>query len=502
MGQTSSCQASGEKQRVPPEPRKDEPGPNKNVRRGSCVDNRRSSCSVGGDPLNLSTNDCNDDAIRGHLKADKPKIFRIVLTGGPCAGKSTTLTTIQSKLPQKYGIKVYCVPEAATLMVGGGLEWSQADEKMTLSYQLALLRVQLALEDQFYAIAKASGKTSLIVCDRGAMDGRAYCSEEQFNEILSRSGYTLEQLRDDRYDAIVHMVTAAQGAEKFYNFDNPARYESVEEAKVNDDKLRQMYVGHRMIRVFDNSCSFQEKLDRVVDFVGRVCGREYPHHLTRRFLVTKLPKESSLPASTVKIRVTLTILNNSRAEEYLMIMKREQSSQVTIYSYQTIKRKGRESVRSEHRISSREYAGLYAQRDQTRDDIVKDNLSFVYKSVFCELGVFAAPSWAKGLGIMYAECEGSEVTLPPFVTIDREVSGEPILSSFYVSHKAKGHEYADPTRWGSTAPKPSELCVSVGDAGIVGSQSSQDALITPIRGPTVQQPETNGDVQVADVTDQ
>eukprot|EP00744_Colponema_vietnamica_P008561 GILI01012205.1.p1 GENE.GILI01012205.1~~GILI01012205.1.p1 ORF type:complete len:357 (-),score=64.08 GILI01012205.1:180-1103(-) len=301
------------------------------------------------------------------------------------------------------------------------------------------------------------------------------------------------------------MVTAAQGAEHFYNFDNPARFESVEEAKVNDDKLRQMYVGHRMIRVFDNSCSFQEKLDRVVDFVGRVCGREYPHHLTRRFLVTKIPDPADLPSGTVRIRVTLTILNNSQPEEYLMIMRREQGGKVTIYSYQTIKRKGSESVRSEHRISSREYAGLYAQRDPDREDVVKDNISFVYKSLFCELGIFEAPSWATGAGIMYAECEGSEVTLPPFITIDREVSGEPILSSFYVSHKEKGPQYADTS--GPITKKPNELAMSVvgrdGLAALIAASSSQssqsDALITPIRGAAEAKHDTD-DVKVQDVT--
>ncbi len=33
-------------------------------------------------------------------------------------------------------------------------------------------------------------------------------------------------LRDRRYDAVIHMVTAAEGAIEFYNLDNPSRYES------------------------------------------------------------------------------------------------------------------------------------------------------------------------------------------------------------------------------------------------------------------------------------
>jgi hypothetical protein len=32
-------------------------------------------------------------------------------------------------------------------------------------------------------------------------------------------------LRDFRYDAIIHLTTAALGAEKFYSLENEARYE-------------------------------------------------------------------------------------------------------------------------------------------------------------------------------------------------------------------------------------------------------------------------------------
>jgi hypothetical protein len=40
------------------------------------------------------------------------------------------------------------------------------------------------------------------------------------------------QLRDRRYEAVIHMMTAAEGAEEFYTGENnEARYESLEEAR-------------------------------------------------------------------------------------------------------------------------------------------------------------------------------------------------------------------------------------------------------------------------------
>jgi nucleoside-triphosphatase THEP1 len=53
------------------------------------------------------------------ISSSKFPIFRIVMTGGPCAGKTTALATITDKLTT-LGFKVLIVPEAATLMMKGG----------------------------------------------------------------------------------------------------------------------------------------------------------------------------------------------------------------------------------------------------------------------------------------------------------------------------------------------------------------------------------------------
>jgi len=45
-------------------------------------------------------------------------------------------------------------------------------------------------------------------------------------------------LRDTRYDAVIHLVTVANGAESFYtSYNNVARYETVEMAIAVDYKL-------------------------------------------------------------------------------------------------------------------------------------------------------------------------------------------------------------------------------------------------------------------------
>ena len=71
-------------------------------------------------------------------------------------------------------------------------------------------------------------------------------------------------MRDNRYDAVLHMVTAADGAEKFYAaLNNEARYESVAEAVNKDKKLREAYMGHKNWFMIDNmGVNFDQKINR------------------------------------------------------------------------------------------------------------------------------------------------------------------------------------------------------------------------------------------------
>ena len=99
-------------------------------------------------------------SIISTLRAMSAPVHRVVLTGGPCAGKSTSLGMLQTKL-LSAGFNVYCVPEAATLLVNGGLTWTEMTEDKATLYQLALLRTQIALEDAFLDIAKAPGDVTI-----------------------------------------------------------------------------------------------------------------------------------------------------------------------------------------------------------------------------------------------------------------------------------------------------------------------------------------------------
>jgi hypothetical protein len=89
------------------------------------------------------------------------------------------------------------------------------------------MKTQMGLEDRFCELAMIdkSEKPSVVLCDRGVMDGSAYMDPASWKSLLDEMGLNTVQIRDRRYDAVIHLVTAADGAAEFYNLDNKARYE-------------------------------------------------------------------------------------------------------------------------------------------------------------------------------------------------------------------------------------------------------------------------------------
>jgi len=73
----------------------------------------------------------------------------------------------------------------------------------------------------------------------------AYTDDNVWQALLDETGWATNKLRDRRYEAVIHMVTAADGAERFYTGENnEARYETVDEARKLDKKLKNAWTGH------------------------------------------------------------------------------------------------------------------------------------------------------------------------------------------------------------------------------------------------------------------
>jgi len=181
-----------------------------------------------------------------HETHDAP---RIVLTGGPGAGKTAVLELVR----QYFCKHVMVLPEAAGILFGGGFPRG-GPPAFRRAAQRAIFYVQRELE----ATGEA-GNAAVIVCDRGTIDGAAYWPGPE--DFWSAVGTTrAEQL--ERYHAVLHLRTPP--AETGYNHDNPLRIESAAEAAAIDARIALAWEGHPRRFVIEPTPDFLSKAARAL----------------------------------------------------------------------------------------------------------------------------------------------------------------------------------------------------------------------------------------------
>jgi hypothetical protein len=212
------------------------------------------------------------EADAPRFKGLDPNICVIAVTGGPCAGKSSGMAMLQRRLTER-GFKVFVVPEVATILINGGLIFNDVISKQL--FQRQVLLEQLQIEERFLEAAAKYGNAGhrvVILCDRGAMDGRAYQSEEEWLQLLSGLGLNEQMICEHRYIGVVHLRTCADGASASFTLDNnPARAASnmtPELALELDRKTAVAWQRHPSQRFIENTgVTWPQKLQNLLDQV-------------------------------------------------------------------------------------------------------------------------------------------------------------------------------------------------------------------------------------------
>ncbi|MEE2786496.1 MAG: ATP-binding protein [Myxococcota bacterium] len=193
--------------------------------------------------------------------------FRIVITGGPCGGKTTCMARLVEEFTER-GFRVYVIPEVPSILLGAGVDLGSLDRDGFLSFERNLIGLQLTMEETFIDLGRRSAEPCIILCDRGTMDPAAYVDAEMWQAILDAEGWSESTLCHERYDAVIHLVSAAIGAESFYTTENNAvRLETPAQAADLDRKVEAAWANHRNRHVIDNRTDFRRKIDRVVSTI-------------------------------------------------------------------------------------------------------------------------------------------------------------------------------------------------------------------------------------------
>lgn len=185
----------------------------------------------------------------------------LVLTGGPCAGKSTVLEYLRAALPNAA-----FVPEAATVLLSGGypvpgreVEYS---DHWRYNFQGAILDLQQRLESFWVHEAQEAGK-KMLVLDRGMLDGAAY-TPGGATKFAATYGLNLETTLQ-RYHSVYHLESLAIGNPASYGKQgNAERMESLEEAAELELATREVWSTHPRHTVFAAEPNIDLKAERVL----------------------------------------------------------------------------------------------------------------------------------------------------------------------------------------------------------------------------------------------
>ena len=190
---------------------------------------------------------------------------RIVLTGGPGAGKTAVLELIR----QSFCTHVKVLPESAGIVFGGGFPRGEAIA-LRQAEQRAIFYIQRELE----TVADAENP-AIVLCDRGTVDGAAYWPGEVADFFSSLGTNLDEQL--SRYYAVIHLRTPTVGGG--YNHSNPLRVETAEQAAAIDARIAQTWERHPRCFVVEASADFLTKAAQSLEILRNETPECCRHHI-------------------------------------------------------------------------------------------------------------------------------------------------------------------------------------------------------------------------------
>jgi predicted ATPase len=184
----------------------------------------------------------------------------LVLTGGPSSGKTTLTYAIQ----RAYEGRVAIVPEAASILFRGGFRRRTYPDGVK-HQQRAIYSLQVEHE----AICRIEHPHTMLVCDRGTVDGLAYWPQDGTNFLTSVESRIEDELA--RYDWVIHMDTANS---QHYDSSNKIRVESHSEADEINSRVKKAWELHPRRFTLPAAETFAHKICAAVTIVGAILDGE------------------------------------------------------------------------------------------------------------------------------------------------------------------------------------------------------------------------------------
>jgi CYTH domain-containing protein/predicted ATPase len=355
-------------------------------------------------------------------------IPKIVVTGGPCSGKTTALAAIV-QFCQDHGFYPVIIPEVATELINSGFDRTKPEFQEFILKKILFedhLRVRAALQGHF-------PDRTVFIFDRGLLDGRAYVTEEGFAETLRKVELSLVDARD-RYAGVIFLDSAAVGAEEFYTLaNNTARNESLEEARDLNERTLCAWMGTPHFKQITNHTGrgFDEKITECLKALARILGVPIPLENERKFNIKKFDIDT-LPLHAAPIDIVQTYLVGKTGQVERVRARGQHNRHLFFHTIKVALPNGG-SHELDRMIDKDEYNDFLIRRDTTRSTLHKTRFCFQHTGQYCELDVFHGNR--QGLVLLEVEVHGmtDEVDVPPFLGEYVEETGNYLFSNHYLA---------------------------------------------------------------------
>lgn len=187
------------------------------------------------------------------------KLTKIVITGGPCAGKTTAIERVKLYY-QNLGYCVLVVAETPTEIIKSGIT---LEEFGKIPFQKAIINLQIQKEKiVLEAFPTKLNKDVIILYDRGIIDHFIYVNQTEKTNIEE----ALNIRRDEcykNYDAVFHMCSTAKGLPNLF-FNTECRKEPVEEALKLENLIKKAWEIHSFYYFVECELDFEDKINKLI----------------------------------------------------------------------------------------------------------------------------------------------------------------------------------------------------------------------------------------------
>lgn len=189
-------------------------------------------------------------------------IKKILITGGPCAGKTSSINEIK-KYYEKKNYNVLIVPETPTALITGGIT---PKEIGNMNFIKLVINVQMKLQQYYQEKANQINENKVIIIFDGCpIDCLKFISREEFDNLIKEYDLSFEKIINE-YDGIIHLESVANRFPEMYSTEtNKARGTDEVIAAKREDLLLKVYDKCQNRIIVHCYEEFDEKVENVIN---------------------------------------------------------------------------------------------------------------------------------------------------------------------------------------------------------------------------------------------